>query len=76
LFPGRNVGQPVHYKSLRKRLSSIGIPPRSTRVSALRQLVLQVPAPVVAAALGFHHKTTERQNRSAAGVWNRYAARG
>jgi integrase len=74
LFPGRNVGQPVHYKALRTRLSSIGIPPRSTRVSALRQLVLQVPAPVVATALGFHYKTTERQNRSAAGVWNRYAA--
>jgi integrase len=74
LFPGRNVGQPVHYKSLRKRLSSIGIPPRSTRVSALRQLVLQIPAPVVATALGFHYKTTERQNRSAGGVWNRYAA--
>jgi hypothetical protein len=76
LFPGRNAGQPVHYKSLRKRLSSMGIPPRSTRVSTLRQLVLQVPAPVVATALGFHYKTTERQNRSAAGVWNRYAARG
>jgi hypothetical protein len=30
---------------------------------------------VVADALGLHYKTTERQNRSAAGVWNRYAAR-
>lgn len=64
----------MHYKTLRKKLSAIGIPPRSTRVSALRQLVLQEPAPVVATALGFHCKTTERQNRSAGGAWNRYAA--
>jgi hypothetical protein len=74
LFPGHNAGQPMHYMQLRRKLSSIGIPPRSTRVSALRQLVLQVPAPVVATALGLHYKTTERQNRNAAGVWNRYAA--
>jgi hypothetical protein len=74
LFPGRNPGRPVHYKALGKKLEDIGIPPRSTRVGTLRQLVLQVPAPVVATALGFHYTTTERQNRSAAGVWNRYAA--
>ena len=72
LFPGRNAGQPIHCIALRKKLASIGIP-RSTRVAALRQLVLQVPAAVVATALGFHYKTTERQNRSASGVWNRYA---
>jgi hypothetical protein len=74
LFPGRNVGKPVHYMGLRKKLSGIGVPPRSTRVGALRQLVLQVPPTVVATALGFHYTTTERQNRNAAGPWSRYAS--
>jgi hypothetical protein len=31
------------------------------RVSALRQLVVQAPAPVVADALGFHQKSSARQ---------------
>jgi len=34
--------------------------------------VLDVPAPVTAAALGFHHTTTNRQVRHAGGTWNRY----
>jgi len=33
--------------------------------------VLQVPAPVAAAAGGFHHTATQRQ-RAAGGTWNRY----
>jgi len=38
----------------------LGLPMRTARISALRQLVLQVPAPVIAGALGFHHTTTTR----------------
>ena len=51
---------------------ALGLPMRAARAAALRELVLQVPAPV-AAALGFHHTTTQRQRAAADGTWNRYA---
>ena len=41
--------------------------------SALRQLVLQAPAPVITQALGFHHTTTQRQRANAGGTWSHYA---
>jgi len=56
------------------QLRNLGFPMRTARISALRQLVLQVPAPVAAQALGFHHTTTHRQHTHAGGTWNRYAA--
>jgi len=39
----------------------------------LRQLVLQVPAPVIADALGFHYTTTTRQHLNAGALWSHYA---
>jgi len=48
----------------------------TARISALRQLVLQVPAPVIADALGFHHTTTTRQHVNAGATWSRYAGGG
>ena len=36
--------------------------------------VLGYGQPVVATALGLHQKTTDRQNRQAAGTWKQYAA--
>jgi len=58
------------------RLRDLGFPLREARISALRQLVLQAPAPVIAGALGFHHTTTTRQAASAGSTWSRYAAAG
>ena len=55
------------------QLRDHGLPLRTARISALRQLVLQVPAPVIADALGFHHTTTTRQHVKAAGPWSQYA---
>ncbi|HEU4349271.1 MAG TPA: hypothetical protein VFR35_15960, partial [Actinoplanes sp.] len=72
LFPGRRPGQPLSYRQLTNHLRTLGIPLRRARTAALRQLVLDVPAPVTAAALGFHHTTTNRQVRHAGGTWNRY----
>jgi len=46
----------------------------TARISALRQLVLQVPAPVIADALGFHHTTATRQHVKAGGPWSQYAS--
>ncbi|GAB2920930.1 hypothetical protein GCM10027280_04910 [Micromonospora polyrhachis] len=57
-------------------MTGVGLHVGHARVTALRQLVLDVPAPVVATALGFAHFTTHRHVTAAGGVWNRYAAPG
>lgn len=72
LFSGRSIGQPMSDRGLARRLRALGIPLRLARTAAIRQLVLEVPAPVAAHALGFHHTTTHRQNNHAGGTWNRY----
>lgn len=73
LFPGTRAGRPLHTHSLAKLIRDLGIPGRTVRAAALRQLVLQVPAPVIAQALGFHDKTTTQVLTEAWGSWNRYA---
>ncbi|MFC8424156.1 hypothetical protein ACFUN7_25315 [Streptomyces sp. NPDC057236] len=49
------------------------MPSQRGRASAIRQLLLQAPAPVIAKALGYHDKTTTRLVTEAGGTWNRYA---
>jgi hypothetical protein len=46
---------------------------RAARAATLRELVLQVSAPVAADALGFHHITIRWQHAAADGTWSRYA---
>jgi len=43
------------------------------RGAAIRQHVLDMPAPVVADALGYHHITTTRLATHAGATWSRYA---
>ncbi len=74
LLAGRSAGKPVSYEGLCRHLRALGIPLRLAKATALRDLVLEAPAPVVAEALGFHHTTTNRQVRNAGGTWNRYVA--
>jgi len=73
LFPGRRAGQPLNAATLQPLIRELGIPSTATRVAALRQLVLQAPAPVIAKALGFHYLTTHRHNIDAGGTWKTYA---
>lgn len=73
LFPGRQPGQPMNPASLQDHLRTIGVPPQRGRTSAIRHLVLQAPAPVIAKALGYHDKTTTRLVTEAGGTWSRYA---
>jgi len=75
LFPGRNPGQPAAYITVFNQLRSLGFPMRTGRISALRDLAAQAPAPVIADALGFHQTTTHRQHVNAGATWSRYAAR-
>jgi hypothetical protein len=74
LFPGRRAGQPLHASHLAELVRDLGIPALAGRTAALRQLVLQVPAPVVAQALGYHHKTTTRVATEAGTPWSRYVS--
>jgi hypothetical protein len=73
LFPGRRAGQPLRADSLGPSLQDLGLPTVPARTAALRRLVLQAPAPVVADMLGFHPHHTTRVVTEAGGTWNRYA---
>jgi hypothetical protein len=73
LFPGRRAGQPLQPKTLLPLIHELGIPAQATRIAALRQLVLQAPAPVVADALGYHTKHVARVWTDAGGDWRTYA---
>ncbi|WP_345509573.1 hypothetical protein [Streptomyces yanii] len=59
--------------SLLDRLRAVGVPAQRGRASAIRQLVLQAPAPVVARALGCHDKATTHLVTEARGTWSRFA---
>jgi len=74
LFPGRRAGQPLHASHLSQLVRDLGIPALAGRTAALRQLVLQAPAPVVAQALGYHHNTATRVATEAGTPWSRYAS--
>ncbi len=54
LFPGRRAGQPMHPDALAAHIDGIGIPTVAGRAAAIRQHILEMPAPVVADALGYH----------------------
>jgi hypothetical protein len=75
LFPGRNPGQPLACATMLSQLRDLGFPMRTGRISALRELAAQAPAPVIAGALGFHHTTTDRQHINAGATWSRYPTR-
>ncbi|WP_331746269.1 hypothetical protein OG936_39720 (plasmid) [Streptomyces sp. NBC_00846] len=74
LFPGRRAGQPMHPDALSALINDLGIPTIASRVSAIRQHVLEMPAPVVADALGYHQVTTAKLAAQAGGTWSRHAS--
>jgi hypothetical protein len=74
LFPGLLPGQPITPERLSARLNAIGIPVRAARRAALTGLAAQVPAAVLADALGIHPTTAVNWTHDAGSDWNRYAA--
>ena len=60
LFPGRGAGQPLRAETLASAIHELGVPAAAGRGAAIRQLVLQAPAPVVAQAFGYHDKAASR----------------
>jgi hypothetical protein len=74
LFPGRRAGQPLHPETLGAQVKALGVPTVAARVGTIHQHVLEMPAPVVAEALGYHHVTTTRVAARVTATWSRYAA--
>ncbi|MFF2010596.1 hypothetical protein ACFVWY_16190 [Streptomyces sp. NPDC058195] len=54
------MGQPFRPDHLSALLNNAGVRAAATRDAAIRQQLLEMPAPVVAKALGYHDKTTTR----------------
>jgi hypothetical protein len=64
----------MHPEALGALVRALGVPTVPARVGVIRQRVLEMPAPVVADALGYHHKTVTRAATQAADSWSRYTA--
>jgi hypothetical protein len=75
LFPGRRGGQPMTPETIERRLRRAGVPALAGRTAALRHLVLQAPAPVIATTLGYKHQQATRVAAEAGSPWSRYASR-
>ncbi|OJF11966.1 hypothetical protein BG844_23270 [Couchioplanes caeruleus subsp. caeruleus] len=73
LFPGRRAGQPLQARTLPPLIHELGVPTTAARTAAIRQHVLDLPAPIVATAFGYHHVTTTRLAAEAGTTWSNYA---
>jgi hypothetical protein len=64
----------MHPRSLAGLVNKLGVPTSTGRTAAIRQHVLEMPAPVVADALGYHPVTTAKIATQAGVTWGRYTA--
>lgn len=74
LFPGDLPGRPISGKQLGERLRRHGIRPSQARSTAPFQLAAELPAAVLARALGIHISSATAWQRAASGDWAAYAA--
>ncbi|WP_223839171.1 hypothetical protein [Saccharopolyspora pogona] len=72
LFPGRRANQPLRPEYLAQLVHKLGIPASASRGAAIRQHLQDMPAPIVADALGYHPVTTARLATQAGTTWSRY----
>jgi hypothetical protein len=63
----------IHPSTIEQRLRNLGFAPGRARTSAIRHLVLQAPAPVVAGMLSYNNESLAVIAAEAAGPWSRYA---
>jgi hypothetical protein len=63
-----------HADALAALVNGLGVPTVAGRTSAIRLHLLEMPAPIVADALGYHQVTTAKLAAQAGGTWSRYAA--
>jgi hypothetical protein len=69
LFPGYRPGKHLDTQTM---LSALGISVLGARNSALRNLVAEIPPPVVANLLGYSHNCTQYHAERAGHRWSRY----
>ncbi|MFT4397236.1 recombinase XerD [Gordonia lacunae] len=74
LFPGYRPGEHIHPNTLMDRLRTLGIDLLGARNTALRELVAQVPASVVAEMLGYSDQVTQKHADPVGRPWARYAS--
>jgi hypothetical protein len=74
LFPGHRPNQPIHVTTLRDLIRKAGVPVVRSRVVAIRQLLLTMPPPVVAEALGYHQVSATHIANQTGATWSGYAA--
>jgi hypothetical protein len=74
LFPGYRPGQHLHPGHLMKKLRESGIHLLGARNATLRALVLTMPPPVAAHALGYSTQITEQHAKQAGNNWATYAS--
>jgi hypothetical protein len=75
LFPGSHPGRHIHPQTLVKRLRKLGINLLGARNAALRGLVTEIPAPLVAEMLGYSYQVTQKHAAETATSWSRYIAK-
>jgi len=69
-----SAGQPLRSDTLSALVQELGVPTPDARAAAIRQHALELPAPIVATALGYHQVTTARLAAEAGTTWANYAA--
>ena len=67
------AGEPLQPSTLSNLVQALGVPSIAARAAAIRQHVLDLPAPIVATALGYHQVTTARLAAQAGTTWSNYA---
>ena len=74
LFPSSRAGRHLDPQSIMHRLRWLGIELLGSRNRALRELVSQIPPPVVAEMLGYSDQVTQKHAAEAGNTWAQYAS--
>lgn len=74
LFPSSRPGRHLDPQTIMHRLRWLGINTLGSRNTALKELVAQVPAPLVAEMLGYSNQVTQKHAAEAGNTWAAYAS--
>lgn len=72
LFPGAQPGRHVNQNALMTKLRRAGIDLQGAKNATIRALVIDMPAPIVAVALGYSYPTADRHRRDAGATFIDY----
>ncbi|GLP81016.1 hypothetical protein [Mycobacterium antarcticum] len=75
LFPSSRPGRHLDPQAIMQRLRWVGIDLLGSRNTALRELVSEIPAPLVAEMLGYSDQVTQKHAAEAGNTWARYVQR-